>query len=161
MKPLEFAIKMELDGEQYYLKQAKINEGNSLKTIFLNLARDERKHANILENKAKELDYELKDSKTLEEYKNVFEDLDDFQVEIKEIPSQLDAYRMALEKEKESIELYEKMLEDAVNEKEEMLFKFLIKEEKEHYRLLNDLVLLVSRPEEWVESAEFGLREDY
>ncbi len=56
---------------------------------------------------------------------------------------------MALEKEKESIELYEKMLEDAVNEKEEMLFKFLIKEEKEHYRLLNDLVLLVSRPEEW------------
>lgn len=161
MKPLEFVIKMELDGEQYYLKQAKINEGNSLKTIFLNLARDERKHANILENKAKELDYELKDSKTLEEYKNVFEDLDDFQVEIKEIPSQLDAYRMALEKEKESIELYEKMLEDAVNEKEEMLFKFLIKEEKEHYRLLNDLVLLVSRPEEWVESAEFGLREDY
>lgn len=161
MKPLEFAIKMELDGEQYYLKQAKINEGNSLKTIFLNLARDERKHANILENKAKELDYELKDSKTLEEYKNVFEDLDDFQVEIKEMPNQLDAYRMALEKEKESIELYEKMLEDAVDEKEEMLFKFLIKEEKEHYRLLNDLVLLVSRPEEWVESAEFGLREDY
>ena len=68
---------------------------------------------------------------------------------------------MALEKEKESIELYEKMLEDAVDEKEKMLFKFLIKEEKEHYKLLNDLVLLVSRPEEWVESAEFGLREDY
>ncbi len=34
MKPLEFAIKMELDGEQYYLKQAKINEGNSLKRYF-------------------------------------------------------------------------------------------------------------------------------
>ena len=76
------------------------------------------------------------------------------------MPSQLDAYRMALEK-KRKYRIVWKMLEDAVIRKEEMLFKFLIKEEKEHYRLLNDLVLLVSRPEEWVESAEFGLREDY
>ena len=63
--------------------------------------------------------------------------------------------------EKESIDLYKEFLSEAKNEVEKNLFQYLIKEEEKHFQILEDIVLLVNRPEEWIESAEFGLREEY
>ncbi|HWQ41417.1 MAG TPA: rubrerythrin, partial [Desulfosporosinus sp.] len=40
-------------------------------------------------------------------------------------------------------------------------FEYLIKQEEDHYTIIEQLVSLLSRPEEWVESAEFGVREEY
>ena len=48
MNVFEVAIAMEVDLEQYYLEQARINKENSLNKIFNMLADDERKHADIL-----------------------------------------------------------------------------------------------------------------
>ena len=147
MNYLEFAIKMELDGEKYYREQAEKNKDNSLHTVFLMLAEDERSHAEILRNKANELSYELKDSVAFPEYKNVFEGMDDFESEVKVSPDQLDVYRMALKKEEESIELYEKMLSEAVNDDDKELFKYLIEQEKTHYAIFDELyhILVVLR----------------
>jgi rubrerythrin len=66
---------------------------------------------------------------------------------------------MALEKERQSIELYQKLLLHATDDRE--LFEYLIKQEQEHYGLLEEIIKMVNRPNEWVESAEFGLREEY
>ena len=60
--------------------------------------------------------------------------------------------------ERESIELYKKLLSESSDDKE--LFEFLIKQEEEHYRLIEEIVKLVNRPNVWVESAEFGLRRE-
>lgn len=161
MNSLEFAINMELDGEKYYLEQAEINKDNSLKTVFLLLAKDEENHARILRNKSSELSNVLKDSNTLSESKNVFKGIENFKSEIKEIPNQLDLYRAALEKEKQSIDLYHKFLSEATDDKAKELFKYLIKQEEDHYAILDELVILINRPDEWVESAEFGVRKEY
>ncbi|WP_363319176.1 ferritin family protein [Desulfosporosinus sp.] len=69
MDILEFAIKMELEGEKYYTEQAKINKDNSLSTVFLLLAKDENIHAKILKNKVNKLSCDLKQSETLSEAK--------------------------------------------------------------------------------------------
>ena len=53
------------------------------------------------------------------------------------------------------------MLEKATDEKDKEIFRFLIKEEENHYLILEDMASHMGRPEEWVESAEFGLREEY
>ena len=53
------------------------------------------------------------------------------------------------------------MLAEATDEQDKEVFEFLIKEEETHYSILEDIVSHVSRPIEWVESAEFGLREEY
>jgi len=45
---LKFAIQMELDGERYYLEQAELNKDNNLRPVFVMLAGEERKHAEIL-----------------------------------------------------------------------------------------------------------------
>ena len=116
MDYLEFAIKMELDGEKYYLEQAEKNKDTNLATVFKLLAKDERKHAEIVRKYAEKSPYELTEDEALKGYKNVFEDVEDFGSEIKTDPSQIDAYRLALKKEQESIELYEKMEKEASDE---------------------------------------------
>jgi rubrerythrin len=161
MNSLEFAINMELDGEKYYREQAEINKENGLNKAFLLLAEEEEKHAIILQNKSIELDYELKDNKALAQAKSIFKGISDYKEETIAMPKQLDLYRMALDMEKKSIDLYNEFLSEATDEKDKELFSFLVKQEEEHFKILEELVLRINRPEEWVESAEFGIREEY
>ena len=161
MNNFEFAIKMEFDGEKYYKEQAELNKDNALSSIFQFLAKDEEHHAKTLQNKMNELAYELKDNETLIKYRNVFSGIEDLKREMKKNAIQLDSYKMAVEMEKRSIDLYERLLSEATDNKSKELFEFLVEQEEHHLEILEELVILISRPEEWVESAEFGNRKDY
>jgi len=160
MNVLEFAIKMELDGEKYYNDQAEITKDTSLKTVFLILAKDENSHAKILQKRSNKLSYKLENNETLSETKNLFKGIKHFKSEIKQIPNQLDLYRVALEKEKESITLYEKLLLESEDKESKELFSYLIKQEKDHYDILDELVLQLNKSDDWVESAEFGITSE-
>lgn len=162
MDILKFAIQMEKDGEQYYLDQAKLFEDKALSVVFNNLAEDERRHAQIIESKLNNKNFDLVDHHTLKEAQNVFENLSDVHNEIKDIPNQLDVYRSGLEVERKSIDLYQSLLEKTEDTSEKELFAFLVKQEQEHYDVLEELIKLLNRTNDWVEDAEFGLRpEDY
>lgn len=161
MNVLEYAIKMELDGEKYYREQAQINKNNKLYTVCLMLAEDEKNHARILNQKLNEMVYELASIDTLAKAKNIFEDLGNLKMETKEVLSQLDFYSIAQEKEKQSINLYKDFLDKATNNQEKELFEYLIGQERQHYEVLEELVMLLRRAEEWVEAAEFGTRKEY
>ncbi len=161
MNSLEFAIRMEVDGEIYYAEQAQLHLGDSLGTVFLMLSRDERIHAETLRKRAAEGTQTLPSNETYRESVGVFRNIRDFGMETKISPDQLDVYLAALENERRSIELYQEMMAEATDEADRILFGDLIRQEKEHYRILDDLTLLLNRPKEWVESAEFGIREDY
>ena len=161
MNTLDFAINMEHDGEKYYREQAEINKNNSLYVVCNMLAGDEKIHAQILEDKQNEMPYELKDSEILKKTKNIFKDATAIKVQEKTNVTQLDFYRIAAGMEKESIDLYEQFLDKATTSVEKELFEFLILQEKYHYEVLEELSLLLNRPVEWVESAEFGVREEY
>lgn len=161
MNILTVAIAMEVDLEKYYLRQAEINKDNYLNKIFTMLAKDEAVHAEILRRKADKLDYELKDSRTLEESKHFFSGMKDFKPETKDMPSQLDSFRLAMDMEKKSIDVYKEMYDETEDDKAKKLFEFLIKEEEGHYRIIEQLVIHLTRPEEWIEDAEFGIREEY
>ncbi|MBI4855746.1 MAG: ferritin family protein [Acetobacterium woodii] len=161
MNSIEFAINMEIDGEKYYREQAEFNKDNSLNAVFLLLAEDENGHAKLLQNELKKMTYELSDNETPANVNNVFKDKGDFKNHFEEIPNQLDVYRMALQMEKDSIALYEKLLNEATDEQTKKLFGYLVKQEENHFKIFDNLITLVERPEEWVEDAEFGPREEY
>jgi len=161
MNSLEFAINMEHDGEKFYRSQAEINKGNSLHGIFLMLEKDEAHHAQILQNKFSEVSNELTDNDTLSQANNVFKGSGNFKSEFMDIPNQLDAYKFALEIERKSIDLYESLLAESPDNSTKKMFRFLIKQEQDHFTIFEALILLVERPEEWVENAEFGVREEY
>lgn len=160
MNPLEYAIKMELDGVDYYNNQAELNKDNELYNVFKEMAKDEMTHAEILKNRMNEITFELKDDRNLERTKNIFFNAKDFKNNIKDIPGQIEGYRLILDKEKESIDLYKKLLNDTNDKKEKEIFKYLIKQEEEHYSIIEDIITLLNHSNEWVESAEFGVRKE-
>ncbi len=159
MNTIDFAIGMELEGQKYYLDLAELNKDNELHKVFLLLADSEKQHAALLEKFKKKEDLNLEEQFIQPELKSVFKDLKLFQKE--HSAKQLDAYRIACEQEEKSIELYKNMRSKANNELEEEIYDYLIHQEEEHLILFEELVKMVTRPEEWIESAEFGIREDY
>ena len=161
MNVLEFAINMEHDGEKYYREQAKIYTQNNLNVVCLMLAEDEKMHAQLLSHKLKQMPYECKESETLAKAKNIFQDIAKIKIKGKENPSQLDFYRIALAKEKQSIDFYTEHSADPDASLDKEIFAFLIDQEKHHYEVLEELAALLKQAEDWVESAEFGLRKEY
>ena len=161
MNIYEFAINMENDAEKFYTQQAEINKGNNLEVVFEMLAKDEIKHAKILHEKFNNLPFELDKNESIDANENIFKGIGNFVNELTERAVQLDVYKGALEKEKQSVDLYEDLLTKATNDIEKLLLSYLIKQEKKHCSILDELVLRVSRPIEWVEDAEFGKREQY
>ena len=161
MKNIEFAIEMELDGEKYYREQGELNKNNGLYTVCLILADEEKTHAQILNDYLNKSPHRLVETDTLSKAENVFEGMGDIQFEGAEKAGQLDFYRIAAEKEKQSIDLYKKYSLQAEDGKEKELFEFLISQEEKHFKLLEELNTLLMHAEEWVENAEFGIREKY
>lgn len=161
MKDFRFAIEMELDGEKYYRQQAEINKENVLHSVCLILAEDEKKHAQILTDKMNEKSCQLIDSDILSNAKSIFKGIGDIKVEGKKIASQFDFYRIALDKEQKSIDLYTEYKSKVSDEKEKEFFDFLIKQEEQHYKVLDELATMLRHTEDWVEAAEFGIRKEY
>jgi rubrerythrin len=159
MNTIDFAINMELEGKRYYTNLAEENMDNELYQVFLLLADSEKQHANLLKTFKNKEALNLQDQFIHPEFKSVFKGLKQFRKE--HSAKQLDAYRIACEQEAKSIELYKDMKANAESELEEEIYNYLIQQEEEHLILFEELVKMVTRPEEWVESAEFGIREEY
>ena len=161
MDVLQFALDMELEGERYYRGQAEKFADTPLKPVFDLLAKDEAKHAGIIRGKMDGTAYELKADEQLSDRESLFNGLKDYKPLAEQKPDQAELYRSALEIEQKSIDLYTDLRGKAEDAQTQALFDFLIQEETRHRQILEDMYRFVNRPNEWVESAEFGLREDY
>jgi len=144
MDILVYAMKMELDGEEYYKKQAGLNRENGLYKVLMKLADDERDHARILEDKSRGLSYRSNTS-VMSSVKNVFDDLKDFKGDSK-YSGYADIYKEALDMEKQSIELYKKLSGESEHDKD--LFDFLIAEEEEHYKVIEEIIKVIESSNE-------------
>lgn len=162
MNVYELALSLEEDMEQFYMEQAQSHNELHLKQVFLILSNEERKHAYLLtENKdlmIEKISEEEVKHDIIEQAKKLFKGI---KVDTTETarPKQLDVYRKALEMEEKSIEFYKDLQEKDPERKK--IYKYLEKQEDKHCIILEEIIMLTSRPEEWVESAEFGPREDY
>jgi len=73
----------------------------------------------------------------------------------------MDLLRRAMDQERETEAFYIHHSEKATDARVGELLGQLAKIERGHYALVSSLVEYYNRPNEWVESAEFGLRPDY
>lgn len=160
MNTLEFAIQIELEGERFYIEQAQIHKDNGLHVVCNLLAEEERRHAEILQNKMRQLEYTLQDFDFLTNAKNIYTGSKGIMVEGANYPTQLDFYRSVCDKEQESIDLYQSLLAEAATDEDRKLYEFLIHQEKQHIEAFEEMSRLLENAEWWVESAEFGLRRD-
>ena len=157
MNAIEFAIEREIDAGQYYIEQANKSNNDSLRNVWLLLAKDEKTHEEILE-KAKKNEFSTLNNSVVD-WDNIIG-----KAKIKEnnieVNKQIDCYKIALENEKESIKIYTDLLATAKTEQEEKLFRFLINEEEKHHQILDQLIQWFVQSNEKIESAEFGIRDD-
>lgn len=160
MDIFEFALKMEEEGRDLYLEIAGMSPDKGIKSIFLSLAADEQKHQDVIRKMRKSLP-EFEETEILSTAKNVFEEIRDGGEKIDISEPQADLYRKAREIEDRSVKFYEEKAGEEKDAGRKRVFGALAAEERKHYFLLDNLVEFVSRPETWVEDAEFNHLDEY
>ena len=160
MDIFEFALQMEKDGEDYYRLLARQTENTGLKTIFNMLAEDELKHYHAIQQVRSET-AQLAETSILADAKNIFAQLKESKENINFDIEQSDLYKQAQAIEKKSMDFYLEKSQLVNQDYQKQLFLNLAEEEKKHYFMLENIVEFISRPETWLEDAEFNHLDEY
>ena len=158
MHIMEVAIEMEREGASFYDTLAADSQDEGLKKIFSLLADDERRHERIFRAMS---DGVGGDEVPLKEHQSdeLLSALDG--QKFAETQKQMELYERALEIELKSIEFYTEAMDSLTDPADIRIVKQVIQEERKHYDTLDTIVQMVSRPDSWVEDAEFGVRDEY
>jgi len=170
---LTYAMQMERDGEAYYRELAEKSGDQGLKAILTMLADDEVKHYRVLlaeqeiqqgtgvggERVPGESVTRMVATEVLRNARNVFAQMQGqaFSLDV----SQVELYRKAQEIERQSRAFYEEKADEVQDPASKKLLLRIAEEESRHYFLLDHLIAFVSRPETWIENAEFNHLDEY
>jgi len=161
MNTFAFALQMEKDGIEYYKKQSVCVQDPKAKKIFQMLSEDETRHYKMIYKMLDEKKVEYQDTESFKYIKNIFYDLKEANECFTLEKSFLEVLLEAIKKEKEAVNLYKKIESENSTKEEKKLLKNLIKEEKKHTAILENMHAFLSKPETWVESAEFNHLDEY
>jgi len=160
MNILIYAMQMEKDGEEYYYELAQKAPNKGLKAILEMLAVEESKHYRALE-KMKTARPELDETTVLSDAKNVFAQIRESGESLDFDLGQVELYRKAQDLEQKSVDFYSEKADEVEHEYQKEIFLRLAAEEKKHYALLEHIIEFVSRPNTWLENAEFHHLDEY
>ena len=162
MSIFDFAMQMEHDGEKFYRTLADNAKNQGLKGILNKLADDEVEHYRVFEKLKNNTTLDIASSSILEDSKTIFSEMKIESLQnIGDVEEQKRAYTTALEMEEKSYTFYEDKASHTDNPDEIKLLKAIAIEERRHYRLLEGLIDFISRPEQWIEDAEFVHLTEY
>ena len=125
---IQFAIEREIEAFNFYTQASRIAKYSGAKDLFLDLAKQEEGHRELLEN--------LKMGKISRGRIEKIPDLkiSDYLVdgELRPDLSYAEMLRIAMKREERSVKLYEDLKENNLDEDYKKLFTFLIQEESRH-----------------------------
>lgn len=158
----QFAMKMEKDGENYYRELSEKTNHEGIRHILTFLANEELKHYKVVE----QFNQEVKHPSMAEE--NVFDTVKNIFVRMKESEQDLhfditeaDLYRKAQKIEKESRQFYLEKADEVKDETQKQVLLRLAEEEKKHEFVMENLVEFITRPDTWLENAEWYHLDEY
>ena len=160
MNIFEYAMQMEKDGENYYRQLAQQTANIGLKTILTMLADEEVKHYDAL-GQMETRKPQMAETKILTDAKNLFVQIKESNEKFGFDIGQTELYKNAQDIEKKSRDFYLEKANEVEEEYQKEIFLRLAEEEKKHFFLLENIIEFVSRPETWLEDAEFYHLEEY
>ena len=161
MDIFDFALKMEKDGEKYYRELSEKTDVEGLKTILTMLADAEVKHVRMIEQMRTDAKgVRMAEDALFEDTKNIFQQMKASKPVFDFDATHADFYRKALDIEAKSHAFYKEQA-DKSGDDEKRLFLQLAEEEKRHMILMENLTEFVSRPESWLENAEWYHLDEY
>lgn len=161
MDVFEFALEFEKENKEFYRECAEKADHNSLKRVFNYLADEEEKHEEIVKQLQAEETVEKVESDIIPKAKKAFDEIAEDLPERIFNDDQLDAYQKALELEKRSVEFYQSKLEEAELPQVKKVFRKLANIEKNHQKIMENIYQFVSKPERWLDDAEWYHLEEY
>lgn len=160
MDIFDYAMQMEKDGENYYRQLVGKTDSKGIKAIFTMLAEEEVKHYKTVAQMKTERP-QMAETTVLANAKNVFARMRDSGESFDFDAEQSALYRKAQDIEKKSEEFYRQKANEVEQKYQRKIFLRLADEENKHYFLLENIIQFVSRPETWLENAEFYHLEEY
>lgn len=153
---LKVAIKMEIDGKKFYLKESRASTNEVGKRLLKSLAAEEdlhrQKFQEIYDSICGEKDCPLPtiESGRGKHLRTIFsEAINKVGKDLKAPASEIEAVATALDKESQSYDFYTGQADRAVIEGEKEFYKALAAQEHEHHRLLLDYYELLKDPAAW------------
>jgi len=136
MNVIDVAKKMETDAIQFYSEAAKKTSYPAGKKMFETIVEDEKRHLEIVTRLIEGLDVNMTDVHPMQNIRTVFEKMkDDMMERVAATSDELEAFKIAMQMEKEGLDFYTKLAAEAETEKEKTLFEKLIYEEQQHYNI--------------------------
>lgn len=157
---VEQAIQLEMGAEESYRKASQATSDPSARKILGLLADEEARHARVLQSM---------EDPTLLDHQELLTQVSTWICESveggaqaissdAELPAVL---RQAMVLEQKTERFYREKAFEAEDEKVRELFITLAAMENTHFALIGSWIEYFDRPKEWIENAEFGLREEY
>ena len=161
MNVYEYAMQMEKDGEAYYREGASRVGHRGLKAILTMLADAEVAHYKVFSLMKEHKPWQAGDEPLLANVKNVF-------IKMKEEGnleglggSEIELYKKAQDIEQKTETFYREKGAEVTEAAERETFLQVAAEEKKHYFILQQVIDFVSRPESWLENAEWYHLDEY
>lgn len=161
MNIYDYAMQMEKDGENYYRDSAQKINNTGLKKILGMLADAEVKHYDILQKMKKNEKTQALHTEILSNVKNIFVEMQEAKDTVGVNISQKELYKKAQEIEKKSQEFYSEKANEVNDQSQKELFLKIAEEEKKHYWILENILNFISRPQNWLENAEWYHLDEY
>jgi len=163
LEPLRIALKLEIEGKQFFLDAAGSTRSKLARQTFEFLAKEEDKHIEHIKNMCESvegsqgkdlLDAGISDADSkLTAFNDRLARLRD---EFKGSNDDVTAYNMALKFENGAEEFYERMMNESADPRVKKFYKWLIEEESMHSRLLKSCLKFVEDPAAWFKSHKPG-----
>jgi rubrerythrin len=160
MNALEVAMKMETDAIKFYTEAAGKTGYEAGKKMFLSITEDEKRHLVMISDLIKGMNIKIDDVSPMGKVKTVFESMKGTMMKkVAASKDELDAFRIAMEMEKEGGKFYQASLDAAKTDKEKALFKRLIEDERQHYEIFANTYSHLSDTGNWFLWEERGVIE--
>ncbi len=161
MDIFEFAVNIEKENRDYYLERSRNTDNKYLKSLFEDLADEEKKHLGIIKEMISEKKIEHEESDIIDSAKNTFQMMAD-ELEDNILPTEeVHIYKQAVELEKKSKEFYLSKAEESNLEYVKKTFHQLAREEAKHQQIMENITKMVDRPNTWLDDAEWYHLEEY
>jgi rubrerythrin len=162
MDLIKYAIEMEEESKKYYLELAeKCANNEGVKNILKMLAFEHEKHSEAFQFINEDQYQKLENSVSFREVDKLFKkmkaDKQTFSCDI----DQVDLYKKALDLVRKKYDFYKEALSTVESLDSKKLLKKIVEEEHHQKYVLENLVEMVTRPDKWLENAEFYHFDEY
>jgi rubrerythrin len=162
MEVFTYAIELKREKESFYRQLAQESK-DGIRELFSLLADEEARHREAIEEMEESVEIKLLDTTIKKDAKRVFEKMRAALGE--EEPAfenkQLQLYNKALKYEEKAEVFYLQKSKEATDACQREIFKGIANQERQHKAVIQTIIDYASKPERWLENAEWFHLEEY